>query len=158
MIKKEQILILTGSRSDLPEIEKATRILNGFGVPYRVQVASAHRTPDEVVRIVRQSTEESVKVVIAAAGLANHLAGAAASRTVCPVIGVPLARPPLQGLDSLLSTVQMPPGVPVATVGIGALENAAFLALQILALSDPALRKKLVHRRLEMRSGLLKGK
>jgi len=158
MTTREQILILTGSRNDLPELEKATRILDRFGVPCKVKVASAHRTPDEVARIVKRATERSVKVVIAAAGLANHLAGAAASRTVCPVIGVPLARPPLQGFDSLLATVQMPPGIPVATVGIGAVENAAILAIQILALSEPSLKKKLLQHRVEMRSGVIKEK
>lgn len=156
MTGKEKVLILTGSKNDLPDLEKATKILDRFAVPYKVKVASAHRTPEDVVRVVRQAALKNVKVIIAAAGLANHLAGSVAARTVCPVIGIPLSKSPLSGLDSLLSTVQMPPGVPVATVGINGTENAAILAAQILALSDPALKKKLLKYREEMRKRVLR--
>ncbi len=150
---EERVLVLTGSRNDLSEVERAAKVLDDFSVPHRVVVASAHRTPDLVVQTVQRATATSVRVIIAAAGMANHLAGAVASRTIVPVIGVPLARPPLLGVDSLLSTVQMPSGVPVATVGIGALENAALLAVQILALSDPVLKRKLLQHRRKIRSG-----
>lgn len=155
MKEKARVLILAGSRSDLPGLEKAERALEELGVPCEVKIASAHRTPDETAAIVAGAAAGSAGVIIAAAGLANHLAGAAAARTVRPVIGVPLARSPLQGLDSLLSTVQMPPGVPVATVGIDGAENAAILAAEILAVADPELEKKLLARREEMRRAVL---
>ncbi|MFH1436050.1 MAG: 5-(carboxyamino)imidazole ribonucleotide mutase [Pseudomonadota bacterium] len=155
MKNKELVLILVGSRNDLPDLKKATETLDAFGVPYALKVASAHRTPDEVVKIVEHYTKKSVKVILAAAGLANHLAGAAAARTICPVIGIPLAKSPLGGLDSLFSTVQMPPGVPVAAVAINGVQNAAILAVQILALSDAGLRRKLLKKRADMRKSIL---
>ena len=157
MAEKASVLILAGSKNDLQEIEKTTAVLEKLGIPFTVKVASAHRTPDDVVRTVQEHTAGTARGIIAAAGLANHLAGAAAARTVCPVIGVPLGKPPLGGLDALLSTVQMPPGVPVATVGIGAAENAAILAAEILGVSDSQIRKKLLKQREDLRRSILGG-
>ena len=121
------------------------KILDRLGIPHEIQQASAHRSPDKVREIVRGGPERGIQLFIAAAGMANHLAGAVAAHTTRPVIGVPLGGSPLGGADALLSTVQMPAGVPVATVAIGSAgaKNAAVLAAQILALSDPALQIKL---------------
>ena len=137
--------IVLGSESDRPTMEEGTRTLSDFGVPFEVVVASAHRSPDLVDRYVRGAEERGLRVIIAAAGGAAHLAGAIAARTVLPVIGVPLEATGLGGLDALLSTVQMPPGVPVATVSVGTwgARNAAILATEILATADPALRERL---------------
>ena len=155
MKNKQRVLIVTGSKNDLPDLKKATDTLDSFGVGYVLKVASAHRTPDHVVKLVQGYTKKSVKVILAAAGLANHLAGAVAARTICPVIGIPLAKSPVGGIDSLFSTVQMPPGVPVATVAINGAQNAAILAVQILALSDAGLRKKLLKKRADMRRSVI---
>ena len=135
--------IVMGSRSDMPVMEKAAAILDEFGVPHEVRVLSAHRTPDAVEAWVSGAVENGARVFIAGAGGAAHLAGVVASRTQVPVIGVPIATQTAGGLDSLLSTVQMPRGVPVATVAIGGAENAALLAVAILALSDEALAERL---------------
>jgi len=126
-------------------MDEATRTLSDFGVGFEVVVASAHRSPDLVDRYVRSAEQRGLRVLIAAAGGAAHLAGAVAARTVLPVIGVPLEATGLGGLDALLSTVQMPPGVPVATVSVGTwgARNAAILALEILATADPGLRERL---------------
>jgi 5-(carboxyamino)imidazole ribonucleotide mutase len=134
--------ILMGSDSDLPVMREAGRVLADFGVPYEITVASAHRSPDRVEAYVRDAEGRGLQVLIAGAGGAAHLAGVLASRTVLPVIGVPLAGATLGGLDALLATVQMPGGVPVAAVGIGNARNAALLAVQILAAGDPALRDR----------------
>ena len=144
-----QVLILIGSESDRPTIEKTVKTLDELGISSRLEVASAHRTPTRVVEIVREGEKNGVKVFVAAAGMAAHLAGAVAANTICPVIGVPLAGSALNGLDSLLSTVQMPKGIPVATVAIGehGAINAGFLAAQIIALTDPAVAAKLRERR-----------
>ncbi len=141
-----QVLILCGSASDLETLAAATRTLKEFGATYALHVASAHRTPERVRELVAGAEKDGCRVIIAAAGMAAHLAGAVASMTVLPVIGIPLASGALGGRDALLSTVQMPPGVPVAAVAIGApgATNAALLALQILALNDAALRNKLL--------------
>jgi len=133
--------IVLGSDSDYPTMEAAARTLGEFGVAWECTVASAHRSPDRVDAYTREAESRGLRVIIAAAGAAAHLAGVLASRTVLPVIGVPLAAS-LGGLDALLSTVQMPGGVPVATVGIGGARNAALLAVQILATADPALRER----------------
>ena len=142
--------IVLGSASDWPEVEPAALLLKEWGIPFEVVVASAHRAPERVQAYAREAAGRGVKVIIAAAGMAAHLAGVLAAETVLPVIGVPMAGSPLQGLDSLLSTVQMPPGVPVATMAIGraGAQNAAVFATQILALSDPRLRQVLAqHKR-----------
>lgn len=137
--------ILLGSESDRPAMDDAVKILQEFAVDHEVVVASAHRTPELLDRYVRAAEGRGIRVIIAAAGGAAHLAGAAAARTVLPVIGVPLDATGLGGLDALLSTVQMPPGVPVATVSIGAwgARNAALLAVEMLAIDNEALRERL---------------
>ena len=135
----ERVLILSGSKSDEKVYEKAAKALEDFGIEYKLEVASAHRNPDLVEKIVK---ETSAEVIIAVAGLSAALPGVVASKTVKPVIGVPVAAK-LDGLDALLSIVQMPPGVPVATVGIDNAKNAAILAVQILALKDEKLAEKL---------------
>jgi 5-(carboxyamino)imidazole ribonucleotide mutase len=137
-----QVGILMGSDSDLPVMQEAGRVLTEFGVPHEITVASAHRSPARVTAYAAQAETRGVQVLIAAAGAAAHLAGAVSALTVLPVIGVPLPGSTLGGLDALLSTAQMPGGVPVATVGIGAARNAALLAVQILAVGDPALRER----------------
>jgi phosphoribosylaminoimidazole carboxylase PurE protein len=146
MSQKKIVSIVMGSDSDLPVVGEATKILDEFGVTYEMKVLSAHRTPEEVRRYARKLEERGVKIVIAFAGGAAHLAGVLASHTVLPVIGVPVETKSLKGLDSLLSTVQMPGGVPVATVAIGkaGAKNAALLATQILAIGDAKLTGKLV--------------
>ncbi len=138
--------ILMGSDSDLPTMEEAAKTLREFAVPFEIHVASAHRTPERVIRYTREAAERGLRVLIAGAGGAAHLAGAVAAHTVLPVIGIPMESGTLHGLDALLSTVQMPGGIPVATVAIGkgGARNAALLAVQILALSDPRLRRSLL--------------
>jgi phosphoribosylaminoimidazole carboxylase PurE protein len=147
------VAILMGSESDFETMERCHKTLLEFGIPHEVRVMSAHRTPDAVAAYVRQAPARGVRVFVAAAGGAAHLAGAVAANTSLPVIGVPMGATELQGLDALLSTVQMPPGVPVATVAIGRFGavNAAVLAAQVLATADPALAKKLADWREAMR-------
>jgi 5-(carboxyamino)imidazole ribonucleotide mutase len=137
--KKPLVGILTGSPNDLPVVEKAKDVLEQLGIGCELKVLSAHRTPDRVHRYVDQATRSGVQVFIACAGMANHLAGTVAALTRVPVIGVPLSSGSLDGLDALLSTVQMPPGIPVATVGIDGSKNAAYLAARILALRDRSI-------------------
>jgi len=138
------VSILIGSPSDRAAMEKTAEVLKEFGVSFELHVTSAHRSPDRTRRIIEESVRQGAKVFIAAAGLAAHLAGMVAAHTDRPVIGVPMDGGPLNGLDSLLSTVQMPGGVPVATVAIGSAgaKNAAYLAVRILALSDEKLAAK----------------
>jgi phosphoribosylaminoimidazole carboxylase PurE protein len=149
--------VLMGSDSDLPTMAETVKILEGYGVATEVRVLSAHRTPDEAARYAREAEGRGLKVLIAGAGGAAHLAGAMAAHSTLPVIGVPLESSPLHGFDALLSTVQMPPGVPVATVGVGAMgaRNAGHLAVAILALADDALRAALKKRRQEMVADVL---
>jgi phosphoribosylaminoimidazole carboxylase PurE protein len=137
--------IVLGSASDWPDVEPAALRLQEWGIAFEVVVASAHRAPDKVQTYAKEAAGRGLQVIIAAAGMAAHLAGVLAAETVLPVIGVPMAGSPLKGLDSLLSTVQMPPGVPVATMAIGkaGAKNAAVFAAQILALSDPRLQEVL---------------
>lgn len=135
--------ILVGSESDLPVLEKCTARLDALQIGYELEVRSAHRNPEDVAEYVSTARDRGLKVIICAAGMAAHLAGAVAARTNLPVIGVPVAAGPLNGFDALLSTVQMPSGVPVATVAINGAANAAVLAAQILALSDPELADRL---------------
>ncbi|MDQ3926933.1 MAG: 5-(carboxyamino)imidazole ribonucleotide mutase [Actinomycetota bacterium] len=135
--------ILVGSKSEMPVLEKCTARLEELGIEHEIEVRSAHRNPEGVSEYTRTARERGLKVIICAAGMAAHLAGAVAARTTLPVIGIPVAAGTLGGLDSLLSTVQMPSGVPVATVAVNGAANAAVLAAQILALSDPALAEKL---------------
>lgn len=137
--------ILMGSDSDLPTMQEAVKILQDFGIPLEVRICSAHRTPDRLAGYARQAEGRGLRVLIAGAGGAAHLAGVLAAHVTVPVIGVPMEAGPLHGLDALLSTVQMPGGIPVATVAIGraGARNAALLAVQILALSDRRLQRKL---------------
>ncbi len=146
--------ILIGSSSDLPATEKGLEFLKSLGVNYQISIASAHRDPGLVEERIQEWEKAGVQVWVAGAGGAAHLAGAIASRTLLPVIGVPFTGTPLHGMDALLSTVQMPPGIPVATVGIDNFLNACFLACQILALSDPSLLQKLKAYREEKRKQL----
>ncbi len=140
-----QVLIIMGSDSDLPIMEEACKLLKAFSVPFEMTIASAHRSPDRLHRIVENAEKKGVSVIIAGAGAAAHLAGVVASHTILPVIGVPIDSSPLRGIDSLFSTVQMPPGIPVATmaVGMAGAKNAAILAVEMLALTDPKLQKRL---------------
>lgn len=139
----KKVGIIMGSDSDLPIIQKAVDVLKAFEVPYEVHIYSAHRTPVEARDFSANARENGFGVLIAAAGMAAHLAGAVAANTTLPVIGIPCKGPVLDGMDALLATVQMPTGIPVATVAINGGANAALLALQILAVSDDALAKKL---------------
>ncbi len=143
----KKIGIIMGSDSDLPIIQKAVDVLKSFGAPYEVHIYSAHRTPVEARDFALSARENGFGVLIAAAGMAAHLAGAIAANTTLPVIGIPCKGPVLDGLDALLATVQMPTGIPVATVAINGGANAALLALQILAVSEPELAAKLDEKR-----------
>lgn len=136
------VAIMMGSKSDLETMRPAAKVLQGLGLQVAVRVLSAHRTPAETAAFVRDAAAGGCKVFICAAGGAAHLAGAVAAHTTRPVIGVPIAGGSLGGLDALLSTVMMPPGMPVATVAVNGAENAGLLAAQIVALSDPALANK----------------
>ena len=146
--------ILMGSDSDLGIVSDACKTLEEFGVGFDVKVLSAHRSPDLVHKYVTGAKGKGVKVIIAAAGGAAHLAGVCASLTTLPVIGIPVQAKTLDGLDSLLSTVQMPPGVPVATVGINASKNAALLALQILGTSDNEISEKMNKYKADLKSSI----
>ena len=144
--------IVMGSDSDLPTLQEAAKILQEFGIPFELRVCSAHRTPERLTRYARQAEARGLRVLIAGAGGAAHLAGVLAAHVPLPVIGVPMDSGALAGLDALLSTVQMPGGVPVATVAIGraGARNAALLAVQILALMDPSLKRRLTVYRARM--------
>lgn len=139
--------IVMGSDSDLPVVKKATDTLKSFGVPFEVHVYSAHRTPKEAKEFAENARKNGFGVIIAAAGMAAHLAGAIAANTTLPVIGIPCKSSNLDGIDALLSTVQMPSGIPVATVAINGGVNAALLSCQIIALEDEELAKKLADKR-----------
>jgi len=149
MSASAEVAILIGSKNDWDVMKHAAETLDGLGVSYEARVFSAHRTPAETADYVRQAEADGTQVFIAGAGMAAHLAGAVAAQTTRPVLGVPLASSELKGLDALLATVQMPAGVPVATLAIGkaGAVNAALLAVEILALQRPALREALLERR-----------
>ena len=144
----KKVGIIMGSDSDLPIIQKAVDVLKAFEVPYEVHIYSAHRTPVEARDFSVSARANGFGVLIAAAGMAAHLAGAVAANTTLPVIGIPCKGPVLDGMDALLATVQMPTGIPVATVAINGGANAALLALQILAVSDQELARKLDNKRI----------
>lgn len=152
MAKKALVGILMGSDSDLPVMEEAAKVLREFKVPYEITVSSAHRTPQRTSDYAKSAERRGIKVIIAGAGSAAHLAGFIAAETVLPVIGVPIDSSPLKGLDSLLSTVQMPGGVPVASMAIGkaGAKNAGIFAVEILSTSDASLRDALKRQRKEM--------
>lgn len=141
-----KVAVLLGSSSDEQRMQGCVDYLVGFGIPYEVRISSAHRQPEETAAFVKQAEANGYSVIIAAAGMAAHLAGVAAAHTTLPVIGVPLEGSALNGVDALYSTVQMPAGIPVATVAIGqaGAKNAAVLAAEILALHDAALKKRLL--------------
>ncbi len=144
-----------GSTSDLPVMEKAAVILNDFKIPFEINALSAHRTPDEVEKFARDAAGRGIEVIIAAAGMAAHLPGVIAAMTTLPVIGVPI-KASLEGLDSLLAIVQMPPGIPVATVGINGAQNAGILAAQILAGSDKDVKSMLGKFKDELKTKIVK--
>lgn len=147
-----QVGLVLGSDSDWHAVREAAKVLDDFGLPHEVNVISAHRSPQAASDYATTAADRGLKVIIAAAGMAAHLAGAMAANTTLPVIGIPIASGPLGGIDALLATVQMPPGVPVATVAIGppGARNAAMLAIQILALANPDLAKKLAQYKLDL--------
>ena len=150
----KKVGIVMGSTSDLPVVQKAADILKEFGVPYEMHVYSAHRTPVEAREFAVTAREKGFAVIVAAAGMAAHLAGAMAAGTTLPVIGLPL-KSSFDGMDALLATVQMPSGIPVATVAVDGAKNAAYLAIEILALSDPALTEKLEQFRRDQAADIL---
>ncbi|MEN9871832.1 MAG: phosphoribosylaminoimidazole carboxylase [Cyanobacteriota bacterium] len=144
-----------GSDSDLPTMKKAIAVCEDFAIPHKVEIISAHRTPDRMVEYARNAHQQGIKVIIAGAGGAAHLPGMVAALTPLPVIGVPVATRQLQGVDSLYSIVQMPRGIPVATVAIGNAQNAGLLAVQILATSDPQLQSKIQQYRQDLAQTVL---
>lgn len=154
-MEKPLVGILMGSDSDLPVMEKAAEVLTEMGVPWEMDISSAHRLPDKTAEYARTARERGVEVVICGAGMAAHLAGVVASHTTLPVIGVPLKSGALSGVDALYSTVQMPPGIPVATVAVDGGKNAAYLACSILSIKHPELAGKLERFREETRQALL---
>ncbi|HET7295217.1 MAG TPA: 5-(carboxyamino)imidazole ribonucleotide mutase [Vicinamibacteria bacterium] len=157
MAARPAIAVLMGSDSDLPVMAECVKVLASYGLDCDVRVLSAHRTPDAAIRYARRAEARGIRVFVCGAGGAAHLAGAIAAHATLPVIGVPLASSPLAGFDALLSTVQMPPGVPVATVGVGPMgaANAGHLAAQILAGGDVALRRKVAARRAGMAAAVI---
>jgi 5-(carboxyamino)imidazole ribonucleotide mutase len=162
LMKKPLVGILMGSDSDLPVMEKAAEVLGEMGVPFEMDISSAHRLPEKTTNYAKTARVRGIKVLIAGAGMAAHLAGVVAAHTTLPVIGVPLKSGALEGMDALYSTVQMPPGVPVATVAIDGARNAAYLACAILSIKYPEIAKKLeifrekTRRALEKKSESLK--
>jgi phosphoribosylamine--glycine ligase len=155
---KPKVLIVMGSDSDLPVMEGTAKVLKEFKIPYKMTVSSAHRTPDRTLKLIKSSEKEGVQVFIAGAGAAAHLAGVVASHTTLPVIGVPIDSSPLNGIDALYSTVQMPPGIPVATmaVGKGGAKNAGIYAAQILGLKDSRIAKALKDYKKKMAAEVVK--
>lgn len=149
------VSIIMGSTSDLPIMEKAATLLNDFQVPFEMNALSAHRTPEAVESFARNAQKRGIKVIIAAAGMAAHLPGVIAAMTPIPVIGVPI-NASLDGVDALLAIVQMPPGIPVATVGINAAQNAGILALQMLAVEDETIQKKLIEYKESLKNKITK--
>ena len=154
----KRVVIFMGSASDEELVKPCTEVLSQLQISYFITVTSAHRTPERTQELVRELEDKGAQVFICAAGMAAHLAGAVAARTLKPVIGIPLAASPLGGMDALLSTVQMPPGFPVSTVSLdkAGARNAAWLAAQILALSDADLARRLTQAREDMQAGVLK--
>ena len=150
-----RVSIIMGSTSDLPVMKEAAEILNEFRIPFEINALSAHRTPDEVEAFSKSAYDRGIRVVIAGAGMAAHLAGVIASMTAVPVIAVPI-KASLDGLDSLLAMVQMPPGIPVATVAINGARNAGILAVQMLATGDDELYNKLLAFKQELKSKIVK--
>ena len=155
-MEKKKVAVIMGSDSDFPVVKGAVKKLKSFGIPVEVHVISAHRTPQAAAEFSASAAENGFGVIIAAAGMAAPLAGVLAASTTLPVIGIPMKSNALDGLDALLATVQMPSGIPVATVAIDGAENAAVLAAQILALSDPSLAAKLAAMKQELKDKVAK--
>lgn len=155
MENKPLVGILMGSESDLPVMRKATEVLKEMGVAFEMDISSAHRLPDKTAEYARTARERGLEVLIAGAGMAAHLAGVIAAHTTLPVIGVPLASGALNGQDALHSTVQMPPGIPVATVAIDGAKNGAYLACSILSIKYPELAERLQQFREDTRKTLM---
>src|SRR5437868_13098258 len=155
-MSKPVVSIVMGSDSDLEIMQESSKVLEGFGIPYEIDVTSAHRSPDRTAEYARKAAERGVRVIIAGAGGAAHLAGVIAAHTTLPVIGVPIPSTSLNGLDSLLATVQMPAGIPVATVAIGkpGATNAGILAAQIMGLASAAINKRLVGHKEKLARGV----
>ncbi len=155
---KSKVLIIMGSDSDLPTMEETEKVLKKFKIPYEITVASAHRSPERTVKLTTEAGKKGFGVIIAGAGAAAHLAGVIAAHTTLPVIGVPIDSSPLSGIDALLSTVQMPPGIPVATMAVGkaGAKNAAIFAAQILQAKNPALSRTLKAYKKKMAQEVLK--
>jgi 5-(carboxyamino)imidazole ribonucleotide mutase len=153
-MKKPLVGILMGSESDLAVMEKAAEVLKEIGIPHEMEISSAHRLPEKTARYAKSARRRGIEVLIAGAGMAAHLAGVLASHTTLPVIGVPIKSGALNGADALYSTVQMPPGIPVATVGIDGAKNAAYLACEILSIKYPEIAKKIEDFRSRMRKSL----
>ena len=156
VVTVKKVGIVMGSDSDLPIVKKAADTLKALDIPFEAHIYSAHRSPDQASAFARAARKEGFGVIIAAAGMAAHLAGALAANTTLPVIGIPCKGPVLDGMDALLSTAQMPSGIPVATVAINGGVNAALLAAEILAVEDEALARKLDEKRLSDREAVLK--
>ncbi len=154
---KPKVLIIMGSDSDLPVMEESEKILKKFKIPYDITVASAHRSPKRTVKLTIEAEKRGIEVIIAGAGSAAHLAGVIAAHTTIPVIGVPINSSPLNGIDALFSTVQMPPGIPVATMAIGkaGAKNAAIFAAQILKTKNPGITKTLTNFKKKMAEEVL---
>ena len=149
------VSVIMGSTSDLPIMQRAAKQLEALEIPFELLALSAHRTPDEVATFARGAEERGVRVIIAAAGMAAHLCGVIASMTTLPLIGVPIDAS-LEGLDALLAIVQMPPGIPVATVGVNAAQNAALLAAQMLALGDPEIAQRVRAQKASLKEKIVK--
>lgn len=149
-----KVLVISASDSDLPVITEAGKVLEEFGVEYEMTISSAHRSPERTTKLVANFAGQGGKIIICGAGLAAHLAGVVAAHFLLPVIGIPLGGGPLKGTDALLATLQMPPGIPVATVGIDNAKNAGILAVQILAVSDKNLEEKLIEYKKKLAEGV----
>lgn len=152
---KPKVSIIMGSTSDLPVMEAAAKFLNDMKIPFEMNALSAHRTPEKVEEFAKNAHKRGIRVIIAAAGMAAHLPGVIAAMTTLPVIGVPI-KASLEGLDSLLAIVQMPPGIPVATVGINGAQNAAILSAEILATADPDLHHRLAEFKEDLKKKIIK--
>ncbi len=155
---KPLIGIIMGSKSDFPVMQKAAEVLKDLGIPYEISIKSAHRTPDEMFKYAEEARERGIEVIIAGAGGAAHLPGMTASKTPLPVIGVPVQTTALNGLDSLLSIVQMPAGIPVATVAIGNAANAGILAARMLGIKYPDVQQKVIDYMIKIKENVLKMK
>ncbi len=153
-MKDIKVGILMGSDSDLPIMQKASEVLRELGIGYEMDISSAHRTPEKVIQYVKDIRKRGIEVIIAGAGMAAHLAGFIAAHTTLPVIGVPIRSGALAGIDSLYSTVQMPPGIPVATVAIDGAKNAAYLAAEILSIKYEEITRRLEDQRQDMRNSI----